>query len=120
MTERLKKHGKWIFVLLAVIFAMSFVLGSVGSAGGLSFLDYFSNRQQQQDVPSTETVASDAECDRGSSCRDEGEPEGREGVDRSRHRAQRAGLDGGRQGCRGHAGTGRLGPGAGRRAGAGR
>lgn len=36
--ERVKKHGKWIFVLLAVVFAASFVLGGVGG-GGIGVVD---------------------------------------------------------------------------------
>lgn len=44
LTERLRDQGKWIYVALILFFGISFALGSVGASGGLSFLDYFSNR----------------------------------------------------------------------------
>jgi cytochrome c-type biogenesis protein CcmH/NrfG len=56
-SERLRDQGKWIFVALIFFFAISFALGSVGASGGLSFLDYFSNRPK--DSATTTTQATD-------------------------------------------------------------
>ena len=36
--ERIKRHGKWVFILLAVTFGATFVLGGVG-AGGIGIFD---------------------------------------------------------------------------------
>lgn len=55
-SERLRDQGKWIFVLLIFFFAISFALGSVGASGGLSFLDYFSNRPKDSATTSTQAT----------------------------------------------------------------
>ena len=47
LNERIRKHGKWVFVVLAVAFAASFVLGSVASSGP-SLLDWLDERQNSQ------------------------------------------------------------------------
>lgn len=59
MSERLRSQGKWIYAALIIAFGISFALGSVGASGGLSFLDYFSNRQQASGGGSSSTTSSD-------------------------------------------------------------
>ncbi len=53
--ERVKKHGKWIFLALAVVFAGSFVLGGVGG-GGIGVVDLI--QQQGGDDNNSATTAS--------------------------------------------------------------
>jgi len=40
---KLRRQAKWVFLLLALIFAVGFVVFGVGSGGGLGFLDIFNN-----------------------------------------------------------------------------
>ncbi|MDX6378913.1 MAG: hypothetical protein QOE98_3216, partial [Gaiellaceae bacterium] len=42
-TERLKGSGKWVFLLLAIVFAGSFVLFGVGSSGSVGLQDILQN-----------------------------------------------------------------------------
>jgi tetratricopeptide (TPR) repeat protein len=40
---KLRRQAKWVFLLLALVFAIGFVVFGVGSGGGLGFLDIFNN-----------------------------------------------------------------------------
>lgn len=60
MNERLRSNGKWVFLFLAVVFAVSFVLAGVGT-GGPSFLDLWS--QDRSSEPAQSTPASNATAD---------------------------------------------------------
>jgi tetratricopeptide (TPR) repeat protein len=40
---KLRRQAKWVFLLLALVFAVGFVVFGVGSGGGLGFLDIFNN-----------------------------------------------------------------------------
>ena len=40
---KLRRQAKWVFLLLAIVFALGFVVFGVGSGGGLGFLDIFNN-----------------------------------------------------------------------------
>lgn len=50
MNERLRKHFKWVFALLAVVFALMFVIAGVGT-GGPSMLDMLSDSAGSADAP---------------------------------------------------------------------
>lgn len=52
-----------MFLVLALLFAASFAFGSIGNSGGLSFLDFFSNRRAQQDVNNSSTTSATAAAD---------------------------------------------------------
>lgn len=55
---KLRRQAKWVFLLLALIFAVGFVVFGVGSGGGLGFLDIFNNNGGTSSSPS-ETKARD-------------------------------------------------------------
>ncbi len=55
---KLRRQAKWVFLLLAIIFAVGFVVFGVGSGGGLGFLDIFNNNGGSSSSPS-ETKARD-------------------------------------------------------------
>jgi cytochrome c-type biogenesis protein CcmH/NrfG len=52
LNERLRKNGKWVFLLLAVVFAITFVFAGVGTSGP-SLIDLLG---QDSDSSPTETV----------------------------------------------------------------
>lgn len=52
MNERLRSKGKWVFLFLAIVFAVSFVLAGVGT-GGPSFLDLWSQERSSEPVQTT-------------------------------------------------------------------
>lgn len=54
LNERLRSKGKWVFLFLAIVFAISFVLAGVGT-GGPSFLDLLSQNRDSQPVETTPT-----------------------------------------------------------------
>jgi tetratricopeptide (TPR) repeat protein len=49
---KLRRQAKWVFLLLAIIFAVGFVVFGVGSGGGLGFLDIFNNNSSSSSSPS--------------------------------------------------------------------
>jgi tetratricopeptide (TPR) repeat protein len=49
---KLRRQAKWVFLLLAIIFAVGFVVFGVGSGGGLGFLDIFNNNSGSSSSPS--------------------------------------------------------------------
>jgi tetratricopeptide (TPR) repeat protein len=55
---KLRRQAKWVFLLLALVFAIGFVVFGVGSGGGLGFLDIFNNGGSSQKSVS-ETKARD-------------------------------------------------------------
>jgi cytochrome c-type biogenesis protein CcmH/NrfG len=62
MNERLRGHFKWVFALLAVIFALMFVIAGVGTSGP-SVLDMIKNSAGSSDAPAktvTNTAVKDA------------------------------------------------------------
>lgn len=61
LNERLRSKGKWIFLFLAIVFAVSFVLAGVGT-GGPSFLDLLSQNQSAEPVETTSTDSAVADA----------------------------------------------------------
>lgn len=61
MNERLRSKGKWVFLFLAIVFAVSFVLAGVGT-GGPSFIDLWSQEKsvEKAETTSTDSTVSDA------------------------------------------------------------
>jgi tetratricopeptide (TPR) repeat protein len=57
MSERLRRNAKWVFALLAIVFAASFVLGSVGNSGGLSITDWFSQKSNSSNAPKSTPIS---------------------------------------------------------------
>jgi tetratricopeptide (TPR) repeat protein len=55
---KLRRQAKWVFLALALVFAIGFVVFGVGSGGGLGFLDIFNNNGGSSNTPS-ETKARD-------------------------------------------------------------
>lgn len=49
---KLRRQAKWVFLALALIFAIGFVVFGVGSGGGLGFLDIFNNNGGSSSSPS--------------------------------------------------------------------
>ena len=49
---KLRRQAKWVFLLLALVFAIGFVVFGVGSGGGLGFLDIFNNNGGTSGSPS--------------------------------------------------------------------
>src|SRR5215204_1498099 len=49
---KLRRQAKWVFLALALIFAVGFVVFGVGSGGGLGFLDIFNNNGGSSSSPS--------------------------------------------------------------------
>jgi tetratricopeptide (TPR) repeat protein len=50
LNERLRKHFKWVFALLAIVFALMFVVAGVGT-GGPSIIDMLGNSGGGSDTP---------------------------------------------------------------------
>jgi cytochrome c-type biogenesis protein CcmH/NrfG len=50
LNERLRKHFKWVFALLAIVFALMFVVAGVGT-GGPSIIDMLGNSGGSSDTP---------------------------------------------------------------------
>ena len=50
LNERLRKHFKWVFALLAIVFALMFVIAGVGT-GGPSIIDMLGNSGGSSDTP---------------------------------------------------------------------
>ena len=48
MHERLKRAGKWVYLFLAVIFALSFVVAGVGTSGSISLSDFLQRKAQDR------------------------------------------------------------------------
>ena len=55
LNERLRKHFKWVFALLAIVFALMFVIAGVGT-GGPSIIDLLGNSGGSSDAPATVPV----------------------------------------------------------------
>jgi tetratricopeptide (TPR) repeat protein len=49
---KLRRQAKWVFLALALVFAIGFVVFGVGSGGGLGFLDIFNNNSGSSSSPS--------------------------------------------------------------------
>jgi regulator of sirC expression with transglutaminase-like and TPR domain len=49
---KLRRQAKWVFLALALVFAIGFVVFGVGSGGGLGFLDIFNSNSGSNNSPS--------------------------------------------------------------------
>jgi tetratricopeptide (TPR) repeat protein len=49
---KLRRQAKWVFLALALVFAVGFVVFGVGSGGGFGFLDIFNNGGSSSSSPS--------------------------------------------------------------------
>jgi tetratricopeptide (TPR) repeat protein len=59
LTERLKGGGRWVFLALAIVFAVSFVLFGVGNSGGFGLNDVLQKNSGGNNGSSTAVTSSD-------------------------------------------------------------